>query len=109
MHGDSDRLLLADQHHQSLAACHAGVEQIALQHRVVLGHDGNDHGRIFGALRFVNGRRVGQHDLIEFPERVGDQPAVEVDRDLGLLGIDGGDEPDIAVERLPLVVVRRSA
>ena len=104
-HGDGDRFLLPDQDHQSFAACHAGIEQIALQHRVVLGDDGDDHGWIFGALRFMDGRRVRQHDLIEFSERVGDRPAVEVDRDNSFLGINGGDEPDIAVEGLLLVVV----
>ena len=33
---DGDRLLLADKHDQALAAGHSGVEEVALQHRLVL-------------------------------------------------------------------------
>ena len=35
---NGDGLLLADEHDKPLAAGHAGVEQVPLQHRVVLGH-----------------------------------------------------------------------
>ena len=37
-HRDGDGLLLPDQHDQPLAAGDAGVEQVPLQHGVVLGH-----------------------------------------------------------------------
>src|ERR1039458_6813029 len=42
--GDGHRLLLADQHNQPLAACHSGVEQVPLQHGVVLRQYGDDDG-----------------------------------------------------------------
>src|ERR1044071_5181849 len=41
-HCDRDGLLLADQHDQPLASGHAGVQQVPLQHDVVLGQHG-DH------------------------------------------------------------------
>jgi hypothetical protein len=37
--GDGDGLLLADENHEPLAGGEAGVEEISLQHRVVLGED----------------------------------------------------------------------
>ena len=46
-HGDSDGLLLPNQHDKPLAAGDAGLEQITLQHGVVLCHDRNHHGRVF--------------------------------------------------------------
>ena len=45
--GNGNGFLLPDEHDQPLAARDAGVEQISLQHGVVLGHDRNDHGGIF--------------------------------------------------------------
>ena len=47
-HGDGHRLLLSDQHdqhNQPLSARHAGVEQVPLEHRVVLRQDGNKQRR----------------------------------------------------------------
>ena len=44
--GDRDSLALADQNDQSFAASDTRVEQIALQHRVVLGDDRDNDGRV---------------------------------------------------------------
>jgi len=44
---DGDSLLLTDKHNQLLAAGDAGIEEISLQHGVMLGHDWNHNGRIF--------------------------------------------------------------
>ncbi len=38
-----------------------------LQHRVVLGAERDHDGRVLRALALVDGRRVGEHQLIEFP------------------------------------------
>jgi hypothetical protein len=57
--GDRYGLLLADENHEPLAACDAGVEQISLQHRVVLGHDRYDHSGIFGTLTLVDDGGIG--------------------------------------------------
>ena len=51
----------ADQHDQLLAAGDPGIEEVSLQHGVVLRHHRDDHGGIFRALAFVDGRRVGGH------------------------------------------------
>src|SRR5208282_4247143 len=56
--GDRNGLLLADENHEPLAAGEAGVEQISLQHWVVLGHDRDDHGGILRALALVDGGGV---------------------------------------------------
>jgi len=50
-YSNRDRLLLANQHDQSLPSGHAGVEQVPLQHRVVLGQNRDYDGRVFGALQ----------------------------------------------------------
>jgi hypothetical protein len=39
---------------------------------------GNDHGRIFRTLAFVNRRGVGRHQHVQFSKAVGDGSAVEV-------------------------------
>src|SRR5271157_5123843 len=57
--GDRDGLLLTDENQEPLAARNPGVEQISLQHRVVLGEDRDDHGGIFSALALVDGGGIG--------------------------------------------------
>ena len=44
---DLDGFLAADQHAQRLGAGDGGVEQVALQHQIMLGHQGQHHGREF--------------------------------------------------------------
>ena len=61
---DGDGLFLANEDHKSLATRHAGVEEISLQHCVVLGQDRDDHGRIFGALALVDGSGVGGNQRV---------------------------------------------
>ena len=39
-----------NKHHEPLAPRDSGVEEIALQHDVVLGKQGNDDGRILATL-----------------------------------------------------------
>ena len=78
--GDGDGLLLPDQHDQLLAPSDAGVEKVPLQHRVVLGHDGDDDGGIFRTLALVDGGGVGRNQHVEFAKSVGDGSAVETER-----------------------------
>jgi hypothetical protein len=68
---DRDGLLLADKDHQPLAAGDAGVEEVSLQHRVVLGEDRDDYSRIFGALTLVDGSGIGGNERVKLPEGVG--------------------------------------
>ena len=42
-----DGLLLSNQNHKPLAARDAGIEQITLQHGIVLRHDRDHHGWVF--------------------------------------------------------------
>jgi hypothetical protein len=58
-YSDGDGLLLPDEYDQPLAARDAGVEKVPLQHGVMLGEHGDDHGWVFRALALVNGRRAG--------------------------------------------------
>ena len=65
---DGDGLLLADENHQPLAARDAGIEEISLQHGVVLGQDRDDHGGIFGALALVDGGGIGRNSVSSSPK-----------------------------------------
>src|SRR4051812_6294222 len=56
---DGDGLLLSDQHDELFTARNAGIEQVPLQHRVVLRHNGNDDGGVLRALALMDGRRIG--------------------------------------------------
>src|SRR5262249_12854049 len=58
LHGDRQRLPLSDQHHQPLAARHPRVNQIPLQHRVVLGAEWDDDRGVFRPLTLVDCRRI---------------------------------------------------
>src|ERR1700721_2297077 len=58
-HGNGDCFLLADQHDQLLSSSHASVEQVPLQHCVVLGQNRDYDGRVFGALALVDRPGVG--------------------------------------------------
>src|SRR3984885_6407273 len=72
-----DGLLLADEDHKPLAAGDARVEEISLQHWVVLSQDRDDHGGIFGALALVDGGGIGGNQRVKFAEAVVHRPPVE--------------------------------
>src|SRR3954454_21630033 len=76
-YGDRDGLLLADQHDQSLASRHASVEQVALQHDVVLRQHRDHDGGIFRSLALMDRRRISRHQRVEFAKPVGDRAAIE--------------------------------
>ena len=65
---DLERPPLAEQDHQALAAGDAGVEQVALEHRVVLRAQGEDHGGVLAALGLVDGGGVGEHTWSSSPK-----------------------------------------
>src|ERR1700730_6685969 len=88
-----------------LASSDAGIEQISLQHGVVLRHDWDHHGRIFRALAFVDGRGVGRNQRVEFAKPVSDAAAVEAGGELAVIGINIVDVADVAVINLLVVVV----
>ena len=105
MHRDGDGLLLSDQHDELLPSGNAGVEQIALQHGVMLSEYWDDHSGIFRPLAFVNGRRIGWHQHIEITVSVLDGSPVEAHCELPRIGIEIIDGADVAVVDLFLVVI----
>ena len=106
-HGDGERAPLPDDHDKALAARDRRVDEVARQHRVVLGREGDDNGGIFGALRLVDRRRIGGNQRVEFAERIFDLAPVELDPQVALGLIDAENAPEIAVEHLAVVVVFR--
>src|SRR4030081_3035108 len=104
-HCDRDGFLLADQHDQLLAARDAGVEEVPLQHGVVLGHHRDDDGGVLRALAFVNRRSIGRHQRIEFTKAVSSGRAVNAGRKLARLGVYIVDVADVAVINFLVVVV----
>src|SRR5215469_14449712 len=65
----------------------------------------DDHGGIFRPLAFVNGRRVGRHQHIEFTESVLDGSAVEANSNFPRVDVDIIDGANVAVVALLVVVV----
>jgi hypothetical protein len=76
-YSNGHRLGLYNDHDEFLAAGYAGVDQVSLQHGVMLGHDGNDDGWVFGALCLVDRRGIGGNKRVELAKAVGDSAAVE--------------------------------
>ena len=101
----SDRSALTDDHHEPPAPGHARVEQIAPEHRVVLRGQRDHHGRVLRALRLVNRGRVGEHQLVELAEAVGDLTSVELDQHLAGFRVDRANEAKVAVVDVLVVVV----
>src|SRR5664279_1319381 len=90
---------------QTLAAGNAGVEEIALEHRVMLRRHVDDDNRIFRPLGFVDRRGIGENELVQFAKEIGHVAAVEANCDLAELRVDRGDEAEIAVIDVFVVVV----
>ncbi len=105
MHGDGDGALVAHQDNEFGGARHTGVEQVALQHHVVLRQNWNHHHGELRALRLVDAHRVGMDQFVQLRELVTHQRSVEVDGEHMLLQIQRGDAAHVAVEDLAVVVV----
>jgi hypothetical protein len=75
--GDRDSLALADQNDQSFAAGDTSVEQIALQHWVVLRHDWDHDGRVLRALTFMDRRGVSRHQRVQFAKAIGNRTTIK--------------------------------
>jgi len=87
--------LLSDHHDQSLAPGDPGVEQITLQHGVVLRHDRNYHSRVFRALALVDGCGVSRQQGVEFAEAISDKPLIEGRGKLAVIGLDSLHVADV--------------
>ena len=103
--GQVDSLFLSHQDQDLFRPGHAGVEEIALEHDVVGHHEGHDDDGVFAPLALVDGAGVGQDELVQLGDVIGDIPAVEVDLELPLLHIHMADHADVPVEDLLVVVI----
>ena len=72
------RLLLTDEDHQLLPARHARINEVALEHHIVLHCDWQYHDRIFAPLGLVNGRGIAEHKLVQLSVGVNNFMPVEV-------------------------------
>ena len=59
---------VADDDDEAFGAGDGGVEDVALEHEVVLGGDGQDERGVFAALGFVDGDGVGEAEVVEVVE-----------------------------------------
>src|SRR5271165_86889 len=102
---DRQRLPLPDEHHQALPARHARIDQVPLQHWVVLRRQRDDHSRVFRPLALVDCCRIGQHQLIELAKAVSNFATLEVDAELAFLHVDARHDAEVAVVHVLVVVV----
>src|ERR1700722_5916354 len=100
-----DGLLLADQDHEPLAAGNAGVEEISLQHGIVLGQDRDHHGGILRPLALVDSDGISGDQGVKLTEAIGHRPPVEACHEFARLGIDVDDIADVAVIDFLVVVI----
>ena len=64
VHRDGERLRSPHQYHQPFSSGYGGVDQVALQQKVVLGGNGHHHSRVLGTLGLVNRNGIGQNDFV---------------------------------------------
>jgi hypothetical protein len=82
-------LLLAHQNDKPFTASKAGIEQITLQHGVVLRHERNHHRRVFRSLALMDGRRIGRYQGVKVAEPIGDRTVVEPGDELAIIRFNG--------------------
>ena len=105
--GDVDGATGTDEDDELLGAGDGGVEEVALEHHVVLGGDGDDDAGVFGALAFVDTDGVGVDQFVCFEEVVDDGEAVHVDGDRLLDGVEGGDTADVPIKDPFVIIIDR--
>src|SRR5207302_1262038 len=81
------------------------VDQVPLQHRIMLSAERDQNGWVFRALALVGGRRIGQHQLIQLAKAVIDVAPVEIDAEFALLHVDVRHGAEIAVVDVLVVIV----
>src|SRR6516165_2338120 len=102
---DGQCLPLPYKDDEALAAGHPRIDQVALQHRVVLGRQRDDHRRVLRALALMDCRRVGEHQLVELAKAVGNFAAIEIDVELAFLHVDVGHDAEVPVVDLLVIIV----
>src|SRR5690606_38922274 len=104
---DLDGAARADQYHQPPGARHGRVEQIALQHHVMLHNHGYHHTRVLRTLRLVDANGKGMDQFVRFQETVDHRYAVDGDRDGLLDHVNSHDAADIAIIYAFVIVIHR--
>jgi hypothetical protein len=102
---DGNGFLLANQNDKPLTTGNAGIEQITLQHGVVLRHDRHHDGGVFRALALVDGRRIGRHQGVELAKAVGDRTPIETGGEFAVVRLNTVHVADVAVIDLFVVIV----
>jgi len=97
MHISFFRLVISDSHrqrffgthhdHQFFASANRCINQISLQKDIMLGEDWDDHSRIFGALRFMDGNGISQDNFIQVRKIIRHIFAIKIYDNLLGLGI----------------------
>ena len=88
-----------------LTAGNRGVEEIALEHHEVSFEDRHDDDGVLAALTFVDTDAIGEGDVAEFSAGKRMLIAIEISHEGAGFGINVGDDADIAVEKVFVVVV----
>ena len=96
---------LTDDNADFLGTGDGSVDKVALEHDVVGEVDGDDDDGIFASLTLVDGRGIGEAELIELCGLVFHCLAIEADGQCAVLHVDSGDDSDVAVKHFLGVVV----
>jgi hypothetical protein len=86
---------VADENHKPLATRDAGVEEISLQHCILLREDRDDHDGIFRPLALVDGGGIGGNQRVKLAERRKSPTARRARHEFDHLLIDGVDIADV--------------
>ena len=107
LHGDADRFAGADEDDQLFGAGDGRIQQIPLQHQIMLGGHRHHHARILRALALMdrNGERMDQ--FVHFQKVVHHRRAVDADGEGLLQNIHARHAANVAVVDVFIVVVYR--
>ena len=97
MDGDRDSLALTDQNDQSFAARDTRVEQIALQHGIVLRRDRDHNSRVFRALTLMDRRGVSRHQRVQLAKAIGNRTTIKYNGKFPAVQLDPRHVADVAV------------
>jgi len=103
--GHPDRPAAPHQHTQFSGPRDGCVKQVSLQHHIMGRHQRQYHHGELTALGLVYRDCVGQHQLVGLGEIVIDPPPVDLDRKYVLHQIDPGDEADIPIEDILIIII----
>ena len=100
-----ERLLLPHHYDEPLPARHPGIDQIPLQHHVVLHRDREHHNRVLTPLGLMNRGRVAEHEFVEFPVGIDDVTPVKIHGQFFLFGVKARHKPDVAIKHIAVIVI----